>query len=80
MVLLSASSDNTDGNGLVTMVCASPCMYDIVPARQKTESSDKCLHLQTKILFKNFKIKNFIDGSENSKQNLLSSAVEYVLT
>lgn len=73
MVLLSASSDNTDGNGVVTMVCASPCMYDIVPARQKTESSDKCLHLQTKILLHR-------DGSENSKQNLLSSAVEYVLT
>lgn len=73
MVLLSASSDNTDGNGLVTMVCASPCMYDIVPARQKTESSDKRLHLQTKILLHR-------DGSENSKQNLLSSAVEYVLT
>lgn len=37
MVLFSASSDNNAENSLVAMVCASPCMYDIVPARQKTE-------------------------------------------
>lgn len=46
--LFSGPSDNCAENGLVTVLCTSLCTEDIVPARHKNESREKCLHLQIK--------------------------------